>query len=71
MQQTITNLITHPFYLFLPFSFLYIFFKKQNFSRFVEVGRVVIFNYGPNCGKLATVIDIIDSKRILVGRLLF
>jgi ribosomal protein L14E/L6E/L27E len=36
------------------------------FTRFVEVGRVVLINYGPETGKLATVIDIVDSKRVSI-----
>ena len=39
-------------------------FLMQPFTRFVEVGRVVLINYGENVGKLATIIDIIDSKRV-------
>ena len=38
----------------------------QTFTRFVEVGRVVLINYGPDAGKLATIIDIIDQKRVLI-----
>eukprot|EP01035_Chromulina_nebulosa_P018660 gene18660-24405_t len=38
----------------------------MTFTRFVEVGRVVLINHGPDNGKLATIIDIIDSKRVLV-----
>lgn len=30
----------------------------------MEVGRVVLINYGEETGKLATVIDIVDSKRV-------
>eukprot|EP00549_Striatella_unipunctata_P026497 CAMPEP_0118675074 /NCGR_PEP_ID=MMETSP0800-20121206/1244_1 /TAXON_ID=210618 ORGANISM="Striatella unipunctata, Strain CCMP2910" /NCGR_SAMPLE_ID=MMETSP0800 /ASSEMBLY_ACC=CAM_ASM_000638 /LENGTH=133 /DNA_ID=CAMNT_0006570345 /DNA_START=166 /DNA_END=567 /DNA_ORIENTATION=+ len=36
------------------------------FNRFVEVGRVVLINYGPESGKLATIIDIIDQNKCLV-----
>ena len=36
----------------------------QTFTRFVEVGRVVLINYGPDAGKLATVIDVVDAKRV-------
>mmetsp|Transcript_13339 Transcript_13339/g.17478 ORF Transcript_13339/g.17478 Transcript_13339/m.17478 type:complete len:134 (+) Transcript_13339:67-468(+) len=36
------------------------------FNRFVEVGRVVYINYGPDAGKLATIIDIVDSNKCLV-----
>ena len=36
------------------------------FRRFVEVGRVVLINQGPDAGKLAVIVDCIDSARILV-----
>ena len=36
------------------------------FTRFVEVGRVVLFNYGPDAGKLATIVDVVDSNKCLV-----
>ncbi|KAJ1431703.1 ribosomal protein L14-domain-containing protein [Ochromonadaceae sp. CCMP2298] len=36
------------------------------FTRFVEVGRVVMINYGPMAGSIATIIDIVDGKRVLV-----
>ncbi|EHA46376.1 hypothetical protein MCOR27_004646 [Pyricularia oryzae] len=32
----------------------------------VEVGRVLLINDGPNAGKLATIVEIIDHKRVLV-----
>ncbi|KAF2712117.1 hypothetical protein K504DRAFT_479875 [Pleomassaria siparia CBS 279.74] len=34
--------------------------------RYVELGRVVIFGAGPYEGKLATIVEIIDHKRVLV-----
>ncbi|KAK9447427.1 60S ribosomal protein eL14 [Limtongia smithiae] len=34
--------------------------------RLVEVGRIVLISKGPAAGKLATVVEIIDHKRILV-----
>ncbi|KAF2654079.1 60S ribosomal protein L14 [Lophiostoma macrostomum CBS 122681] len=34
--------------------------------RIVEVGRVVIFGAGPYAGRLATIVEIIDHKRVLV-----
>jgi hypothetical protein len=58
--------------LILYFSFpiqqlLYIqFLYTMGFSRYVEVGRVVLINYGPDAGKLATVIDIVDQNKCLV-----
>ena len=36
------------------------------FTRFVEVGRVVLINYGPDSGKLATIIDIVDQNKCLI-----
>ena len=40
--------------------------SKQLFSRFVEPGRLALITYGPCEGKLATVIDIVDQKRVVV-----
>lgn len=39
---------------------------KMVFTRYVEVGRVVLINYGPETGKLATIIDIVDQNKCLV-----
>jgi large subunit ribosomal protein L14e len=36
------------------------------FTRFVEVGRIVLINYGPDAGKLATIIDIVDQNKCLI-----
>ena len=36
------------------------------FKRYVEVGRVVLINYGPDAGKLATIIDIVDQNKCLI-----
>ena len=56
---------------FLPFPVIYnLFFiflfsqRLQTFTRFVEVGRVVLINYGENKGKICTVIDVVDAKRV-------
>lgn len=35
--------------------------------RQVELGRVVLFNTGPYEGKLATVVEIVDMKRVRSG----
>ena len=35
-------------------------------DNFVEVGRVVYINYGPDAGKLATIIDVVDQSRALI-----
>lgn len=36
------------------------------YSRFVEVGRIVLMNYGPETGKLACIVDIVDGNKCLV-----
>ena len=38
----------------------------MGFSRFVEIGRVVLINYGDLAGKLCTVIDVVDQNKALV-----
>lgn len=38
----------------------------QGYNRFVEVGRVVRVNYGPSYGQLATIVDVISDKRVLI-----
>mmetsp|Transcript_58255 Transcript_58255/g.126580 ORF Transcript_58255/g.126580 Transcript_58255/m.126580 type:complete len:144 (+) Transcript_58255:52-483(+) len=38
----------------------------MGFTRFVEVGRVALINYGPDLGKLCVIIEIVDQKRVLV-----
>jgi len=40
--------------------------KMSLFKRYVEIGRVVLISYGPDAGKLATVIDVIDQNRVLL-----
>lgn len=32
--------------------------------RFVEVGRVAYISYGPDAGKLAVIVDVIDQNRV-------
>ncbi|CCD26318.1 60S ribosomal protein eL14 NDAI_0H01440 [Naumovozyma dairenensis CBS 421] len=39
--------------------------KASNW-RLVEVGRVVLINKGPSAGKLATIVEIIDQKKVLI-----
>eukprot|EP00943_MAST-04B_sp_MAST-4B-sp1_P005878 g5878.t1 len=38
----------------------------MTFTRFVEVGRVALINYGPDMNKLCTIIDVVDQTRVLV-----
>ena len=36
------------------------------FERFVQVGRVVLINFGPDSGKLATIVDVVDGNKCLI-----
>ena len=38
----------------------------QVFTRYAEIGRVALINYGPDSGKLAIIIDIVDQNKCLV-----
>ncbi|ESO06845.1 hypothetical protein HELRODRAFT_77115, partial [Helobdella robusta] len=38
----------------------------QTFKRFVEIGRVAYIAFGPDEGKLVTIVDVIDQNRALV-----
>ena len=38
----------------------------MGFKRFVEIGRVVIINYGPYLGKLAVIVDLITTNKVVV-----
>eukprot|EP00904_Undaria_pinnatifida_P006367 jgi/Undpi1/2860/HiC_scaffold_14.g06237.m1 len=38
----------------------------MGFTRFVEIGRVVLINYGPHEGRLAVIIDVADNNKALV-----
>ena len=38
----------------------------QLFSRYVEVGRVCLVNYGPDAGKLCVIVDIVDQNKCLI-----
>jgi len=38
----------------------------MGFSRYVEVGRVILITFGPDTGKLATVVDIVDQNKCLI-----
>ena len=41
-------------------------FVIMSFTRFVEIGRVVLINYGEDAGKLGTIVDVVDNGRALV-----
>ena len=36
------------------------------FKRFVEVFRVIIINYGPNVGKLAVIVDVLTTTKVII-----
>ena len=36
------------------------------FKKFVELGRVAIINYGPLAGKIAVIVDILNTTRVLI-----
>ncbi len=36
------------------------------FTKFVEVGRVVLLNFGSSTGKLAVIVEIISTNRVLI-----
>ncbi|KZT07909.1 60S ribosomal protein L14 [Laetiporus sulphureus 93-53] len=40
--------------------------QPSNFKRFVEVGRVVLLNSGPQAGQIAVIAEIIDHNRAII-----
>eukprot|EP00616_Rhizochromulina_sp_CCMP1243_P019790 CAMPEP_0118961688 /NCGR_PEP_ID=MMETSP1173-20130426/293_1 /TAXON_ID=1034831 /ORGANISM="Rhizochromulina marina cf, Strain CCMP1243" /LENGTH=133 /DNA_ID=CAMNT_0006909873 /DNA_START=25 /DNA_END=426 /DNA_ORIENTATION=+ len=38
----------------------------MGYTRFVEVGRVCLVNYGPDSGRLCVIVDIVDANKALV-----
>ena len=34
------------------------------YSRYVEIGRVALVNYGPEYGKLVVITDVVDQNRV-------
>lgn len=34
------------------------------FSRYVEIGRVALINYGEEYGKLVVIVDVVDQNRV-------
>ena len=36
------------------------------FKRFVEVGRVIVVNYGPLTGKLVVIVDILTTTKVVI-----
>ncbi len=37
------------------------------FRKYVEIGRVVFVNFGPLAGKLAVIVDILNTSKLLVS----
>lgn len=38
----------------------------MSFTRYAEIGRVALINFGPDEGKLCTIVDIVDANRALI-----
>jgi large subunit ribosomal protein L14e len=38
----------------------------MGYNKFIQIGRVARINYGPLEGQLATIVDILNDKRVLV-----
>jgi hypothetical protein len=49
--------------LILSFSFVCA-MSGTVYTRFVEIGRVGLVNFGDDYGKLVTIIDVLDSNRV-------
>jgi len=40
--------------------------QKRLFKHWVEIGRIVLINYGPDEGKIAVIVDVIDQNRAYI-----
>lgn len=38
--------------------------SKMGFTRFVEIGRIALINFGENQGSLCTIVDILDGQKV-------
>jgi hypothetical protein len=38
----------------------------QPYKRFVQIGRVVLVSFGPDAGKLAVIVNVLDHNRVRV-----
>ena len=36
----------------------------MGFTRFVEIGRIALINFGENQGSLCTIVDILDGQKV-------
>ncbi|KAI5121989.1 hypothetical protein M0805_001822 [Coniferiporia weirii] len=50
----------------MPVSALRRLEQQSTFTRFVEVGRVVLLKSGPSAGRVAVVVEIIDHNRAII-----
>merc|ERR1712216_953377 len=39
---------------------------EMGYTRFVQNGRIVLINYGPDANKLAVICDVVDQNRCVV-----
>merc|ERR1712096_400607 len=46
--------------------FLFTFPVAMPFKRFVEIGRVAVMSDGPDAGKIAAIVNLIDQNRVLL-----
>merc|ERR1739844_806462 len=40
--------------------------REMPFSKFVEIGRVAVLGDGPDSGKIAAIVNVIDQNRVLL-----
>ena len=47
-------------------SLNYLSLPAMPYSRYVEVGRICVVNYGPDAGSLCTIVEVVDQNKCLV-----
>ncbi|KCV72495.1 hypothetical protein, variant [Fonticula alba] len=40
--------------------------SKMVYTKFVEIGRIVLINYGVDAGKIAAIVNVVDQNRALI-----
>merc|ERR1711953_752965 len=40
--------------------------REMPFKKFVEIGRVAVLGQGPDAGKIAAIVNVIDQNRVLI-----
>lgn len=38
------------------------------FTRYVEIGRIAVVNYGEEYGKLLVIVDVVDQNRVSIHK---